>query len=140
MSEATKFGRIQSGSELPVGSNFGEVVLRQTAVITVDADLVQETVFTLPADAQIIDIFYDTLVVYDSLTSATVSFGTASGGTQYGGSMNAKVAGRLRPTYTADILAAMDDVDANTSLYVTVTSVGQPTAGSGRATVLYVMP
>jgi len=32
----------------------------------------------------------------------------------------------------------MDDIDNNTSVVVTVTSVGQPTAGSVRVTVLYV--
>lgn len=140
MSEATKLGRVQSGTELPTGSNFGEHVLKQTAVIDFDADLVQSHEFKIPAGSQIVDLFFDTLVVYNSATSATVAFGDALSGTEYGGSMNAKVAGRLRPTYTAAILAAMDDVGAETSVFVTVTSVGQPSAGSGRATILYTMP
>jgi len=33
--------------------------------------------------------------------------------------------------------AAMDDIDGNTSVYATITSVGQPTAGSARVTVSY---
>jgi hypothetical protein len=32
----------------------------------------------------------------------------------------------------------MDDIDTNTTLVATVTSVGQPTAGSARVTLLYV--
>ena len=39
--------------------------------------------------------------------------------------------------FTAAQLAAMDDIGANTTVYATVTSVGQPTAGSARVTLLY---
>ena len=43
----------------------------------------------------------------------------------------------VRPTFSAAQLAAMDDIDGNTSVYATVTSVGQPTAGQVRVTVAY---
>lgn len=56
---------------------------------------------------------------------------------QGAGAVDAKTVGRVRPTFTAAQLAAMDDIDGNTSVYATVTSVGQPTAGSARVTVLY---
>lgn len=131
-------GAIKAGasfSETPSG--VGVVSLSQSAVIGFDADLVQETVFTLPPNARIIDVLADVLTAYDSATSATLTVGSASAGTQYGGGVNAKTAGRTRPTFTAAQLAAMDDIGTSTSVYVTITSVGQPTAGSVRATVIY---
>ena len=131
-------GAIKSGdgfSETSTG--VGTAVLSQTALIGFDADLVQEATFVLPRDGQIVDIIVDVLTAYDSAVSATLTVGTASAGTQYAGAVDAKVAGRVSPTFTAAQLAAMDDIDANTTAYATITSVGQPTAGSVRVTVLY---
>lgn len=136
---ATYFqGAVKSGdgfSETATG--VGTAVFSQTALIDFDADLVQEAVFVLPRDGQIVDVVVDVLTAYDSATSATLTVGSASAGTQYAGSVDAKTAGRVRPTFTAAQLAAMDDIDGNTSVYATITSVGQPTAGSARVTVLY---
>lgn len=136
---ATYFqGAVKSGdgfSETATG--VGTAVFSQTALIDFDTDLVQEAVFVLPKDGQIVDVVVDVLTAYNSATSATLTVGSASAGTQYAGSVDAKTAGRVRPTFTAAQLAAMDDIDGNTSVYATVTSVGQPTAGSARVTVLY---
>ena len=136
---ATYFqGAVKSGdgfSETATG--VGTAVFSQTALINFDTDLVQEAVFVLPKDGQIVDIVVDVLTAYNSATSATLTVGSASAGTQYAGAVDAKTAGRVRPTFSAAQLAAMDDIDGNTSVYATVTSVGQPTAGSARVTVLY---
>lgn len=120
------------------GDSVGNVVVSQTALITFDADLTQEATFKLPAGAQLVDVVVDVLTAYDSATSATLTVGSASAGTQYAGSVDGKTAGRVRPTFSAAQLAAMDDIGANTTVYATVTSVGQPTAGQARVTVLYV--
>lgn len=125
----------------PVGmsqSNLGYTVLSQTALIGFDADLTQENVFYLPQNSQIVDILADVLTAYNSATSATLTVGSASAGTQYAGAVDAKTTGRTRPTFSAAQLAAMDDISTNTAVYATVTSVGQPTAGSVRVTILYV--
>lgn len=136
---ATYFqGAVKSGdgfSETATG--VGTAVFSQTALINFDTGLVQEAVFVLPKDGQIVDIVVDVLTAYNSATSATLTVGSASAGTQYAGAVDAKTAGRVRPTFSAAQLAAMDDIDGNTSVYATVTSVGQPTAGSARVTVLY---
>ena len=136
---ATYFqGAVKSGdgfSETATG--VGTAVFSQTALINFDTDLVQEAVFVLPKDGQIVDVVVDVLTAYNSATSATLTVGSASAGTQYAGSVDAKTAGRVRPTFSAAQLAAMDNIDGNTSVYATVTSVGQPTAGSARVTVLY---
>ncbi len=116
----------------------GEVTLSQTALITFDTTLVQNASFTLPAGAQIVDFYADVLTAYDSATSATLSAGTASGGTQYLSSVSVKTAARRSNGFSAAQLAALDDIGTNTTLVATVTSVGQPTAGQLRFTVLYV--
>ncbi len=136
---ATYFqGAVKSGdgfSETATG--VGTAVFSQTALIDFNATLTSEAVFVLPKDGQIVDVVVDVLTAYNSATSATLTVGSASAGTQYAGAVDAKTAGRVRPTFTAAQLAAMDDIDGNTSVYATVTSVGQPTAGSARVTVLY---
>lgn len=138
MPEATKFSRVQSGTELPVGSNHGDVVLTQTALIGQNSTNAVSATFTLPADAQILDIIFDVLTVFNSAVSATGSVGTAAGGTQYAGSVDVKTAAiRIRPTFTAAQLAAMDDIDANTSVVATVTPSGATSAGQVRVTIVY---
>lgn len=131
-------GALKSGDGFSeVAGKFGTAVFSQTALINFDTDLVQEAVFTLPKSGQLVDIVVDVLTAFNSLTSATLTVGSASAGTQYAGAVNAKTAGRVRPTFTAPQLAAMDDIGANTSVYATITSDGQPTAGSARVTLLY---
>lgn len=141
MSQTTWSGPLASGDKnagVAGGPNIGLAVLSQTVVITYDDDLVQDATFYLPANSQIVDIIVDALVGYNSATSATFSAGITSGGTEYVSGVNVKTTGRKSNSYSAAQLAAMDDIDTNTTLVATVTSVGQPTAGSTRVTLLYV--
>lgn len=141
MAQTTWSGPLASGDRpagVSGGPNIGLVVLSQTALISFDATLVQNATFNLPADSQIIDFRIDVLTAYNSASSATLSVGTASGGTQYVSGVDAKTAGRAAITYTAAQLAAMDDIDTNRTVVATVTSVGQPTAGQARVTLTYV--
>lgn len=132
-------GPFQTGTGLDAtGQDTGTVALSQTALINFDATLVQNATFKLPAGAQIVDFFVDVLTAYDSASSATLSAGTTSGGTQYLSSINVKTAARRPNAFSAAQLAAMANVGSNTSVVATVTSVGQPTAGSVRVTLLYV--
>ena len=133
-------GSVKSGdgfSEAPNGVGVGTAVFSQTALIGFDSDLVQEAQFVVPNRGQLVDIIVDVLGAYNSATSATLTVGSASAGTQYAGAIDAKTEGRVRPTFTAAQLAAMGDVGANTTVYATITSVGQPTGGSVRVTLLY---
>lgn len=132
-------GPIETGTGLDnTGADTGTVVLSQTALINFDATLVQNATFTLPANAQIVDFYADVLTIFNSATSATLSAGTASGGTQYLSGVSVKTAARRPNAFSAAQLAAMDDIGTTTALVATVTSVGQPTAGQVRVTVLYV--
>jgi hypothetical protein len=141
MAQTTWSGPLASGDRNAGesgGPNIGLVTLAQTALINFDATLVQNATFNIPASSQIVDFYVDVLTQYDSATSATLSAGTASGGTQYLSGINVKTAARRPNAYSAAQLAAMDDVGTNRTVVATVTSVGQPTAGQVRVTLLYV--
>jgi hypothetical protein len=141
MAQTTWSGPLASGDRNAGesgGPNLGFVALSQTALINFDATLVQDATFNVPAGTQLVDYYVDVLTAYDSATSATLSAGTSSGGTQYLSAINVKTAGRRPNAFSAAQLAAMDDVGTNRQVVVTVTSVGQPTAGQVRVTMLYV--
>jgi hypothetical protein len=141
MSQTTWSGPLASGDRNAGesgGPNIGLVTLSQTALIDFDATLVQNATFNIPASSQIVDFYVDVLTAYDSATSALVSAGTASGGTQYLSAVSAKTAARRPNAFSAAQLAAMDNVGTNRTVVATVTSVGQPTAGQVRVTMLYV--
>lgn len=141
MAQTTWSGPLASGDRNAGesgGPNLGLVVLSQTALINFDATLVQNATFNIPTSSQIADFCVDVLTAYDSATSATLSAGTSSGGTQYLSGISVKTAGRRSNAFSAAQLAAMDDVGTNRTVVATVTSVGQPTAGQVRVTMLYV--
>ncbi len=141
MAQTTWSGPLASGDRNAGesgGPNIGLATLSQTALINFDATLVQNATFNIPAGSQIVDFYVDVLTQYDSATSATLSAGTTSGGTQYLSAINVKTAARRPNAFSAAQLAAMDDVGTNRAVVATVTSVGQPTAGQVRVTMLYV--
>lgn len=133
-------GALKAGagfSEVTSGLGVGFAVFSQSKTNAGVSGLVQDIVFEIPAGSQLISITPDVLTAYDSATSATLSVGTASGGTQYASGINAKTAGRAAVTVSAAQAAAMDDVGASTAVVATITSVGQPTAGLVRVTLMY---
>lgn len=107
--------------------------------ITQNSTNAVDLTFNLPANAQITSFNFDVLVAFDSATSATLSAGLTSGGTQYSSGVNVKAAtGRIAPTYTAAQLTAMSNVTTNTTVVVTVTPVGATTVGSVFVTMHYI--
>lgn len=141
MAQTTFSGPLASGDKeagISGGPNIGLAVLAQTVTINRDATLVQNGTINLPAGAQIVEIYADVTTAYDSATSATLSVGTASGGTQYASSVNAKTGGRNQATPSAAQAAAMLNIGTNTQVVATVTSVGQPTVGAVAVTIKYV--
>jgi hypothetical protein len=141
MSQTTWSGPLASGDinagEVG-GPNIGFAVLSQTVLIDFDATLVQNKTTYLPFGSQIVDVIVDELVAFNSASSATLSVGTTSGGTEYVSGVNVKTTGRKSNSYSAAQLAAMDNIGSNGTVVATVTSVGQPTAGQVRVTYLYV--
>lgn len=128
-------GTVREGST----ANTGYAVLSQTGTYTQNSTTAVNVTFYLPANAQILRFLIDSLVAYDSATSATLSAGTAAAGTQYVSGVDMKAAaGRLAPTYTAAQLTNMANISTNTTVVVTITVVGATTAGNGRVTIEYV--
>jgi hypothetical protein len=124
------------------GKGYG--VLAQTVLIDFVAEAAAgsdnvDATLTLPANAQILAFYTDTLTAWDSVTSAGLTIGSAAGGTQYNTSVDVKSAGREAPTLTAAQLAAMDDIGTNTTVHIRVAQVGNTTAGQARVTCLYAM-
>ena len=141
MSQTTFSGPLQTGDRpagYSGGSNLGFVVLSQTMLINFDTTLVQSGTVNLPYNSQILDIVCDVLTQYNSATSATLTVGTTAGGTTYASGVNAKTAARTTPTFTAAQLTSMASTGSTGPVVATVTSVGQPTAGQVRVTILYV--
>ena len=141
MAQTTFSGPLQSGDKpagIAGGPNIGQAYLAQTALINFDATLVQNATFNIPTSSQIVDFYVDVLTAYNSATSATVSAGITTGGTEYLSAVSAKTAARRPNAFSAAQLAAMDDVGTNRTVVATVTSVGQPAAGQVRVTLLYV--
>jgi hypothetical protein len=142
MAQTTFSGPLQTGDRpagFPGGPNIGRVVLSQTFLINwAPTILINNGSVNLPFNSQIVAIYADVLTQYDSLTSATLTVGTASAGTQYANGVNVKTGVRVIPTFTAAQLAAMANTGSNGVVVGTVTSVGQPTTGQVRVTIEYV--
>lgn len=96
-----------------------------------------DTTMTLPANSQIIAFYTDTLVAWNSVTSAGLTIGSTAGGAEYNASVDVKSNGREAPTLTAAQLAAMDDIGTNTTVHIRVAQVGNTSAGQARVTCLY---
>jgi hypothetical protein len=140
MSFSTFSGPVRSGTTREgATANLGLCVLSQTALMTQNSTNVVDATFYLPANAQILSFNFDVLTAFNSATSATLSVGTASGGSQYANSVDVKTAtGRIAPTLTAAQLTNMSDITTNTSVIASITPVGATSAGSVRVTILYV--
>lgn len=140
MANTTFSGPVRSGTTREgATANLGLCVLSQTTLMTQNSTSVVDATFYLPANAQILSFNFDVLTAFNSATSATLSAGTASGGTQYASGVDVKTAaGRIAPTLTATQLTNMSDVTTNATLVVSITPVGATSAGSVRVTVIYV--
>ncbi len=141
MSQTTWTGPLASGDKnagIAGGPNIGLATLSQSVVIDKSATLVQSATLYIPYGSQLVNIYVDVLTGYNSATSATLSVGTAAGGTTYASGVDVKVEGRTIPTFTKAQLAAMANVGNNGNVVATVTSVGQPTLGQVRVTYQYV--
>ena len=120
------------------GCNLGVAQLIQSGFITFKAaTLTNDLTFILPANSTIQNIWIDTLTAYDSGTSAGLTVGTSSTGTQYQSSVDVKTTGREAQSFTAAQLLAMSNIGSNTSVVVTVVSVGQPTTGNVFVQIAY---
>lgn len=126
------------------GPNIGFTVLQQETSITQNSTNAVSSTLYIPVGSKIVDIIVDVLTAFNSGTSATLTVGTAAAGTQYASGVDAKTAGRVRPTFTAAQLAAMSNVTVlgvaaptTAPVVVTVTPSGATSAGYVRVTLVY---
>jgi hypothetical protein len=126
------------------GPNMGYTVLEQTVTLAQNSTTAVSSTLYVPAGSKIIDILVDVLTAFDSATSATLTVGESAGDTTYASGVNAKTAGRTRPTFTAAQLAAMNNMTVlgvadptPAPVVVTITPTGATTAGFVAVTVLY---
>ena len=144
MSFATFSGPVRVGTQrYNPGRNTGLVVLTQSYDSGDLTGTVQGTtntaIATLPAGAQIVNIILDQVVASTTGTT-TVTFGTASGGTQLLSPGASTAGGRFQGTPTAaNLLAWQTSTSADTTVWLNNTT-GTATLGSGRfiATIVYV--
>ncbi len=127
------------------GDAVGNVLLTQTTLLnfTLEAGAGNDNVdatLVLPTNAQILQIFPDTLTAWDSVTSASLTIGTTAGGTEVLGATDVKSNGRETTAPTAAQLAVWDDIGSTNTLYIRVAQVGNTTAGQARVTVVYASP
>jgi uncharacterized heparinase superfamily protein len=137
---------LTAGSALTEATDGGYAVLSQsTTVTTVSAGTAVSATLTLPANSQIIAFYLDTVqdevVGGGSATAINATIGTAAAGTQYLSATDVIGGGRIALSFTTAQLAAMQDINNNTSVVITVDPDGtiSTTQGIYRLTVIYSM-
>lgn len=126
------------------GPNLGFALLEQETALTQNSTTAVSSTLYVPVGSKLVDIIVDVLTAFNSATSAVLTVGTSAGGTQYAGSVDAKTAGRVRPTFTAAQLAAMSNVSVlgvpaptPAPVVITITPTGATSAGYVRVTLVY---
>jgi hypothetical protein len=139
MSQSTFSGPVKAGTVREGATpNLGYMVMMQSGTISQASTAVVSSTVYIPANSRILEFFVDSSVAWDSGTSATLSIGTAAGGTQYVASVDAKAtAGRLTISHTTTQLTAMSNVGATQTVTATVTPSGTTTAGALKWAVVY---
>jgi hypothetical protein len=152
MSRTTFSGPVKSGTiKYNQYKNTGTTVLKQIQVVPFNTTLTSTVTNYLPSGCQLLNVVVDVLVAFDSATSATLTVGKTAAGTEYASGVNAKTLARTTPTFTAaqllamqsttlDVSSAITGESACSAIVTTITSVGQPTAGSVVVTLIYAQP
>lgn len=130
-------GPVLSGP-VSIPSQQGYALLAQTVSLTQNGTAVVSQTMSLPSHSQIVDLYVDPSVVWNSGTSAALTIGTAAADTAYLGSTAMTTQStRLRPSFSTAQIAAMEDVGANNNVVITVTPTGATSAGTTFVTMLY---
>jgi hypothetical protein len=127
------------------GPNLGYSLLEQQIQIPQSGAGNTDYTLYVPAGSIFQGFDVDVLTAFNSATSATLSIGTAAGGTQYVTGVDCKSAtGRIAITYTAAQLAAMNGISvlgvaapAPANVNIRMATVGATSAGFVNLTVRY---
>ena len=144
MSFSTFSGPLRSGTQrYNPGRNTGLVVLTQSYdsgdLTGTGVGTTNTAIAILPAGSQIVNIILDQVVASTAGTT-TVTFGTASGGTQLLSPGASTAGGRFQGTPTAaNLLAWQTSTTADTTVWLNnTTGTATLTAGRFIATIVYV--
>lgn len=140
MGQTTLSGPIKAGTtRYNAAANLGYAVLSQSQNVVYGADTVtKDLTFYLPTGAQIIDIIFDILTVWNSAVAATGTVGYTSGGTEFASGVDLKAAAyHVRPTFTAAQVAILKNITTHTTVIGSFYSNGATTAGVATLTIVY---
>ena len=118
------------------GPNVGLATLVQVLPLTNPGPGTYNYTVNLPVGSQIIDFVTDVATAFNSASSAALTVGTASLGTQFLTSVDLKTAGRAAFAPTAAQIAAYANVTA--PLIATLVATGAGVAGAATLMVRYV--
>jgi hypothetical protein len=119
------------------GKNLGQAVLTQTN--TVAFSDTTKTMFVLPAQSQIIEMYVDITTVFNAAVTNTLDVGTAADPDAFVDAQDLTTAGRFRGSTSAQAnLSAFADVGSSDVTVQAVYNQGAgPTTGAARVTVVY---
>ncbi len=144
MGSTTFSGPVRAGTTREgTGVNIGGVLLSQTALFTFADTGTTATSIILPANSQIVDIYVDTTVAFDSVTNDYLTIGTSSNADAYVGTASTidlqATAARLSVAFDLTQVAAIADIGTSdvTVNFAVVSTGGSLSAGAGRITVVY---
>jgi hypothetical protein len=144
MGSTTFSGPVQAGTiREGASANLGGAVLSQTATFGFADTGTTVTSIILPANSQIIEMYVDTTVAWDSVTSDYLNVGTAANTDAYTGTASSidlqATAGRLTVPIDATQAGAIADIgSADVPVNIEITSLGGSlTVGAARLTIVY---
>lgn len=138
MARTTFSGPIRSGTiRGGANANVGSAVLVQSVTLNQNSTNAVNASVLVPKNATLLQVLVDTDTAWNSGTSAVLTVGSTSGGTEYVTSVDVKTGGRAVATHTAAQVTAMRDVGSNTTVYFRITPTGATSAGSTRVHLVY---
>ena len=127
---------VQAGG--PTAANQGLVTSTQTATVAFGADASTTSLFTIPANSQIINIHIDVTTGFNAGTTNTMKIGKTGAATQFVTATDVTTAGR-ESVATTGVYANWATVGtADVTLIATYNQTGTAaTAGAARVTIVY---
>lgn len=141
MGQTTFSGPIRAGT-VREGStaNVGKVVLSQKGTIAYTDAATAVAIATVPANAQIVEIYVDVTTAFNSSGTDLLDLGDGSTANLYADNLDLATAARLRATSDTSQITELLDVGAtDVTVYATYSqSVADASTGAATITVLYV--
>jgi len=140
-SNSTVFNSLATATVQPGGataSNLGLVTSNQNVSVTFGANGSTTTVGTLPAGAQIINIFIDTITAFNAGTTNTISIGTSGSPTLFVTATSVTALGRQSVATTGNYGNWVNIGTSDVTIIATYNQTGTvATTGAAQITIVY---